>query len=227
MANGVGARFLLDTNLVSSDGSDTWGNPGGWYTHEEIAASEAENKTARVYPGGKDNLMLKCLQAESFDRGSANAAQGPIVWFWGVMGFGELNSTHWAKNKLLTVRLGGQQLVRGNRDTVAALTQINRPDGTLLTGVRSDQENTQDFSDPDTAGMFQAATLAAMTLQDIDSQPRLAQTGSGGGSASSDANTGEGGFVQLAGVGRWQMILITHNKFNWTKSSPNFVVNLI
>lgn len=225
MANGVGARFLLDTNLISSDATDTWGNPGGWYTHEEIAASEAENKTVRVYPGGKDNLMLKCLQATGFDKDGAAQAVGPQVWFWGVMGFGELDSTHWAKNKLLSVRLGGQQLVRGNKEAIAAATQLNRPDGTLLTGVQSDQENNQDFSDPDSAGHFQADTLAAMTLQDIDSQPRLAQTGSAG--TAGNIGGGEGGFVQLAGVGRWQMILITHNKFSWAESFPNFVVNLI
>lgn len=227
MAQGVGARWLSEVSLASTDTNDYYGATGGWLTHEQIAADEAANKVVRVYPGEKSTLTIKPLQQAIFDRGSATAANGPRLEVYGVMGFGEVNSDAWASNKLMAIKLGGKVVQKGTRSnaSVSDATQLTGPDGFTYHGVQQDVHITDLTSGGE--GSAQAEFIAMQNLEEVSSAPHAGVTGTfASGTNFPSGDGGDGGIYFWQGCQSFQMLLLAHNKANWVSSYPNFVVSL-
>ena len=234
MAQGVGARFLSDVPMVSTDDVDYYGSTGSWLTHEQIDADVAANKVVKVFPGDKSTMIIKPLQGPDFDRASAGVTQGPQLVVYGVMGFGEENSKSWSENKLLALKLGAKQINRGNRAFADAsnATIINGPDGTVYRGVRQDNHNNNLTNGG--AGKLQSEFIALQTLEGIANAPHAGNAASGAitacfqsGSNATSGSGGDGGFTTWQGCNSFQMLLLFTSKVSWTTSFPNCVINFI
>tara|TARA_Y100001963_G_scaffold65158_2_gene90743 strand:- start:1615 stop:2286 length:672 start_codon:yes stop_codon:yes gene_type:complete len=203
MTNGKGLQWITLDKLNWNSGTvgEYYGATGDVITHEQLQADIDREDVVMLMVDGFEKVHIKGL-CKNFDIGSASTNDGAEIWIWGALGFGEPYSKVWNENPLLAYRLGGFQWNRGNQAGVSTTTAIQGPEGETLGGAVQDHRihgsgNGFDGSmgcHDHFAGLAEGKKLGVATPDG----ETLISTGD---------NDGNGGMLNLVGVGMFQMIL--------------------
>jgi hypothetical protein len=192
---------LSDIGTGASIGTH-FGDPGTALTHASLKSSLDGNEAGMIMMDGFENIGLKILQKNL--AGSTTADNGAEIWFWGVMGFGEPESSEWSENKLLTYRLLGINYTKGDELTESSNTVVVGPDGETLKGVVSDTVHAITADDGSLLqGKFSALSEMKVPSGDSPDAEQMYIAGDSGG---------DGGFLQIGGVGIFSALLVTVEK---------------
>ena len=149
--------------------------------------------------------------------GSTGATNGAEIWIWGLIGFGEAQSTEWYNNPLFAYRVGGYNATRGNTLSASTTTVLDGPGGASLTGIQS-QTGTNTLVNAD-------------GKSDFEMQPEFMQmaTGQTTGNATAEEtfvgsnNDGDGHIICWSGLNAFQSLLLTMNLQGHSAGTCNVV----
>ncbi len=217
-SNGVhwlGKSASLVDNAFSGTVGQEYGSPGSVVTHATINADVAANKAAVIDLEGCNKISLKAMFQDL--AGSTGATNGAEIWIWGLIGFGEAQSTEWYNNPLFAYRVGGYNATRGNTLSASTTTVLDGPGGASLTGIQS-QTGTNTLVNAD-------------GKSDFEMQPEFMQmaTGQTTGNATAEEtfvgsnNDGDGHIICWSGLNAFQSLLLTMNLQGHSAGTCNVV----
>ena len=222
MTNGQGLHWV-SIDVLPSSTPDTlaqdFGNPGGWYTHDEINATVG---AAKFSTDGFSKFALKTV-ANKIGGGSPNANNGSRVTVWGVVGFGEYLSETWMNNKVMALRLFSYAFNRGNAVIESVDGVFNSPSGEEVTSYTQDHSAWASRVFSSASGYNHALFSALDEGRPVSANtPDADQMFVGGTNITSAGQPGgNAGVVQFGGVSFFPELLITHDVNQHTAGNFN------
>ncbi|QDP65055.1 MAG: hypothetical protein GOVbin1630_12 [Prokaryotic dsDNA virus sp.] len=213
MTNGKGLQWVTLTKLNWNTGSvgEYYGATGDVITHARLQADIDKEDVAMLMVDGFEKVHIKGLCKNL--SGTTTTNNGAEIWIWGALGFGEPYSKVWNENPLFVYRIGGFNWNRANSTTLSTNTVIQGPENETLTGTPYDHRT----------GQFDGAgnchdNFAAWA----DGKPISSDTPDGEKTTADGFTSGDGGMLNLIGVGMFQMLLFTLDKQGTTAIDMNF-----